>query len=107
MSVGNERFAVRDKLDLGQRVVVVVGWAGVLAFFGEWVSTLHGYSYVAIHFTCPTKEHCLSIGSAPTMPVETGLHPWAVMLVWIGLTVLWISTAVWMVRAKPVPAETE
>jgi hypothetical protein len=33
------------ELNLAQRIIIVIGDAGVLAWFGEWVSTLHGYSY--------------------------------------------------------------
>ncbi|MHB8681276.1 MAG: hypothetical protein ACYDA2_04170 [Acidimicrobiales bacterium] len=91
-------------LDLAQRIVIVIGWGLALTFFGEWVATLHGYSYgfASIVDNCvPSKtRQCISIGSPPpTQPVYTGLHPWAVMLVWVGLAVVGTVGAVWVLRS--------
>lgn len=91
-------------LNLAQRVVIVIGGALALAFLGLWVATLHGYSYVSSPFQCPKGETCIGSGSFSSQPIYTGLHPWAVMLVWIGLAVIGTAGAVWVLRG---PEATE
>lgn len=90
-------------LNLAQRVVIVIGWALALAFLGLWVATLHGYKYVSSPFQCPKGETCIGSGSFSSQPVYTGLHPWAVMLVWIGLAVIGTVGALWVLKTPVAP----
>ena len=95
------------KLTLAQRVVIVIGWGLALTFLGLWVATLHGYTYVSQPYQCPKGETCIGSGSLPPQSIYTGLHPWAVMLVWIGLAVVGTVGAVWLLRPITPPPASE
>lgn len=72
-------------LNLAQRVVMVIGWGLALAFFGRWVATI-GYPYG------------LPIRVSQFSQIQP-LPAWGLTLVWIGLAIVWVAGAVWLLRS--------
>lgn len=72
------------RLHLTQRVVVVIGWGVIVGVFGLWVTHIGAHGVVA-------NRPLLFLRSGGRM-----LRPWARMLVWIGLTLVWTIPSVWL-----------
>jgi hypothetical protein len=71
-----------------QRVVVVVGLGFALYVFGQWATTRGGaFGWVAY---APL--------SRATFSPPGYLHPWVQLLIWLGLTVVWVATSVVLLR---------
>jgi hypothetical protein len=80
-------------LSLGQRVLVVIGWGVALTRFAEWVGT------IGFPFGIPVRvSRPLLFSRMQPLPA------WELMLVWIGLAVVWATTAMWMLRKPRGPA---
>lgn len=79
-----------------RRLMIVGGLAGALALLGYWVSTLHSYVYqetVGVYAGTPPP-------SPPPGWVETGVQPWAVALICMGLAMAWIAVSVGLLRGR-------
>jgi heme/copper-type cytochrome/quinol oxidase subunit 1 len=77
------------KLNLPQRIVIVVALGLVLGVFGEWI-TLRGatsFGWVAYAPLSTSTSH------------RNGLTFGWITLVWIGLTVLWAALSVAVLRS--------
>lgn len=72
-----------NRLGLGQRVVVIVGLGVSLLFVGDYVTSLGETGY-ATGWT----------GYAPLQVTPLrglgGLHPWAQLLIWLALVIVWV-----------------
>lgn len=78
-----------------RRIAVIGGLAVALAGFGYWVSTLHSYVYqeaVGLYAGPPPEPF------QPLHLVDTGVQPWAVVLVCIGLGLVWTTASLWLLR---------
>jgi hypothetical protein len=80
------------RLNFGQRIVIVIGLAAVLLTSGEWA------------MTWGTRFYSGWTGYAPLYtPYEGGLYPWARLLVWLGLTAIWVGASVALLRTPGLP----
>ena len=75
------------RLNLAQRIVLVIGWGLALAFFGRWVTT-RGRHLASV---LPVRVHSLLVG---------GLHPWVRLVIWLALVVVWTAGAMWVLRDR-------
>jgi hypothetical protein len=79
----------RIRLNLAQRIVLLVGLGVGLAFLGSYLVNLGSFQgWVAY---AP-----LSDGPRPS---PFGLHPWARLLIWLGLVLLWTLVSLALLRA--------
>ena len=69
---------------LGRRIVLVVGLAGVLIALGNYLSTLGGR---------PDEPGLQYLSSEQLSEFGSRLAPWAQLLVWAGLAVIWTASA--------------
>ena len=78
-------MALLGRLSIGQRVVIVIALALILAAVGVYVTSLRG----------PPANYG-GIGYAPMTQavVEPDLTPWEQLLVWLGLIGLWAALSV-------------
>jgi hypothetical protein len=79
------------RLNLPQRIVLVVALGLAFFVFGSWVMTAgSGGGYW--------------VGYAPltSQVAPGGLHPWVRLLIWLALIVVWAVLAVWLLRARRV-----
>jgi heme/copper-type cytochrome/quinol oxidase subunit 1 len=81
-----------------QRVVVVIGFAAGLYFFGSWITSRVGTA------TGWTSYAPLSIGQAN--PPGPGLHPWVRLIIWLALILIWVLSSVFLLRS-PRPSRAE
>ena len=80
-------------LNFAQKVVVVAGLGFAFVAFGQWVTTrgsLTGWTGYA-----PL--------SGASFSQLGGLHPWVRLLIWLGLTLLWMLSSVFLLRSRPEP----
>lgn len=80
------------RLNVGQRVVVVIGIAAGLWFFGQWVTGLGLPAFIAY---APLSHSVYSPAG--------GLAPWARLLVWLGLVLVWVATSLVVLRSASSP----
>lgn len=80
------------RLNLGQKIAVLAGLGVGLFVFGRWVTHLgiHGV-WVAYAPLAPHRDELPSFG---------GLHPWARLLIWLGLILVWTLSAVVLLRSE-------
>jgi len=72
------------RLNLGQRIVIVVALAGILKYVGDWLTSLGSF---VTGWT----------GYAPLRP--PGLTYPERILIWIGLVVVWGLASVWVLHS--------
>jgi len=65
-------------MNLGQRIVVVIGLGVGLMVFGEWATTPRAYGWVGF---APLSN------SATYSPFGGGFHPWVRLLIWLALVI--------------------
>jgi hypothetical protein len=81
-------------LNLGQRIVLVIALAGALYFVGLFVTSLETSGWVAY---APLSR----VANAPFSGDNlSGLHPWVRLVVWLGLTVIWATCSVMLLRSS-------
>ena len=76
---------------LGRRIVLVVALAGVLTALGEYLLTLSGVA---------SRPGLQFLSSAQRAQYGSALEPWAQLLMWVGLAVVWTLVAVLLLRAQ-------
>jgi hypothetical protein len=86
-----EAFRMRTRrVNRAQRMVVVVGLAAALWFVGGWATTSVGATGW--------------VGYAPlTNAVNVppgGLHPWARLLIWLALVLVWVLASFAVLRSS-------
>jgi heme/copper-type cytochrome/quinol oxidase subunit 1 len=71
--------------------VIVIGLGLGLTVFGQWVTTrgVRGFGWFAYS----------PLTQTPFIP-HTGLDPWARMLVWIGLVLVWIVASALLLKGR-------
>jgi len=78
------------KLNLPQRIIVVVGWGLALGLFGQWVTAIGQrgpFGWVAYSPLGPNS-----------VPSAGGLHPWVRLVIWLALVAAWAAGALWVLR---------
>jgi hypothetical protein len=93
---GESRRALPVRLNLAQRVILVIGWAGALWYVGHWVALVAG------------QDETGWTGYAPlTPPKPKGLFytPTEDLLLWLALIVLWAARR-WWSRTLPAPSHS-
>ena len=83
---------VMTRLNLAQRLVLVIGLGFGLAFFGEWV-TIQGTHSIGWVGYAP-------LSGATFTPLPGGLHEWVKLMIWLGLTIIWTSAALILLRPR-------
>jgi len=87
-----------DKLNLAQRIVLVIGFAVVLVLAGHFFVHLGHHRMIARGW----------VGYAP-FPVRVrglfaaGLRPVVRVLIWLALLTAWVVVSVRLLRSRPVP----
>jgi len=82
-----------NSLSLGQRVVLVIGLAVVLAVLADFITS-------ADTFTGWTGYAPLSVSNQPFL-VPGGLPPYARLLVWLVAVVIWVAGSLPLMRSRP------
>src|SRR5579863_3788342 len=83
------------RLNLSQRIVIVIGLGAALWVFGGWVMTW-GTSYPGdVGWT----------GYAPLstsfyMPPVGGMHPWVRVVIWLALIAGWVTASTFVLRTR-------
>lgn len=70
------------RLNLGQRILMVIALGGVIYFLGFWLETIHKQAFGWVAYA-PLS------GATSALGREGGLTYDQSILVWIGLVVLW------------------
>lgn len=73
-------------LNRSQRIILVIALAGVLYFVGSYVKSL-GERFDWVGYAPLSSQGYAPLASGSF----SGLHPWARLVVWLGLTVVWGS----------------
>ena len=74
-----------------QRIVVLIGLAAGLFFFGDWLTT-RGESVGWVAYA-PLSNSINSDGIRP------GLHPWVRLLIWLVLIAIWVVVGLLLLRS--------
>ena len=81
-----------NRLNLRQRIVGVIGLGVGLWFFGQWATSWGAVGWV---------------GYAPlsntTFVPPGGLHAWVRLLIWLALTLVWVTLSMIILRSGPNP----
>ena len=80
-----------DRLNLGQRIIIVIALGGLMYWLGIWISTLSkpaAFGWVAY---APL--------SGSTFPPIGGLTPRWTLLMWAGLTLAWAGLSLAVLRS--------
>jgi hypothetical protein len=88
------------RLNLGQRIVIVVGLGVGLAAFGLWViaqaSPDRAFGWVGY---APLQSSA-AYRSSLSLAFRGGLPLWVQLLIWLGLTILWTITSAFVLRSS-------
>ena len=95
--VGPKSCAVQDfvpvvRLNIPQRIVIVVGLGFALMVFGDWAMTwgTHSADFGWVGYA-PLSNAIYAPGR---------LHPWVRMVIWLVLIAVWIVASVFVLRAR-------
>ena len=89
-SARDERGTAAKRLNLLQRIVLVVALGAGLSVFGLWVTTFGSYTgWVAY---AP-----LNSAGAFAGPVS-GLYSWVRLVIWLALIAIWALASMWLLR---------
>lgn len=80
-----------DGLNLGQRIIIMIGLGGLLYWFGIWISSLNKPSAFGWVAYAPL--------SGSTFPPIGGLTPRWTLLLWAGLTLAWAVSSLVVLRS--------
>jgi hypothetical protein len=87
------------RLNLGQRIIAVTGLGAGLWFLGQWITTIGSTGIFGWVAYAP-----LSRATNPPEPVMA--HAWVRLLVWLGLTIVWVAASMWLLRSQKRDADT-
>lgn len=87
------------QLNIGQRIVVLIGLGVGLYFFGDWITTRGQTPFGWVAYAP------LSRTVNPGDFNGSGLHPWVQLVIWLALTVFWVLIALFLLRT-PSPAHS-
>ena len=78
------------RLNLSQRVVILIGLGAALYVFGEWTRTLgsHPAGWIATR------------GYKALVFAPGGLDRWAQLLIWLALLVIWVVASALVLRSS-------
>ena len=88
-----------DKLNIAQRVVIVVAIGVALAVTGSYLVSLGSGFHVGFGWT--------GIASQAMWPPGAGLPGWVILIIWLGLTGVWALASVIVLRPPRGPAEPD
>ena len=91
------------RLNLGQRIVVIVGLGVGLAVFGLWATAQGSPDHLVGWTGYAPLESSAAYRSSLSLTFRGGLHPWVQLLIWLGLTILWTVTSVFVLRSSSEP----
>jgi hypothetical protein len=80
------------RINMAQRVILVIGLAMALYLFGGWINT---------------RGSATPSGWVGYAPLQTygpqnivgGFHPWVRLVIWIALVLVWVIASVLLLRA--------
>jgi hypothetical protein len=84
------------RLNSRQRIVIVIGLAAGLFFFGQWATASPGPG--PVFFGTAPLSSSSAYSSRLSITLTGGLHPWVRLLIWLGLTVVWVTVSVVLLR---------
>ncbi len=87
-----------DSLNLGQRVVLIVAWAGILRAAGSHIVGPSGPFADDWFAYAPNTQETF---------VPPGLGSFGSALVWMALTVVWAAFSAWLLKSGPRPPTAE
>jgi heme/copper-type cytochrome/quinol oxidase subunit 1 len=85
-----------SRLNLGQRIVVVIGLAAGLVILGAWAMTWGTHSFTGWTGYAPLSRSIY-------VPSGGGLHLWALALIWLALISIWVVVSVVVLRGPRRP----
>jgi hypothetical protein len=88
------------RLNLGQRIVTVIGLGVGLGILGVWATSqgkAFGWVGYAPLSSSATFRNSLSIA------IAGGLHPWVRLVIWLGLTIFWTVVSIVLLRSPSEP----
>jgi hypothetical protein len=92
-----------QRLNLGQRIIIVVGLGIGLAVLCLWViaqvSPDRPFGWVGY----APLESSAAYRSSLSLAVRGGLAPWLQLVIWLGLTIIWATTSVFVLRSPLEP----
>jgi hypothetical protein len=87
-----------DSPNFGQRIVLVIAWAGILRAAGSYVVGPSGPFADQWFAYAPNTQAAF---------VPPGLESFGSALVWMALTVVWAAVSVWLLKRGPRPPSVE
>ncbi len=84
-----------SRLNLRQRIVVVIALGVGLGFFGLWVTNQGPVGPFGWTGYAPLR--------VATYGPDGGLHPWVRLLIWLALTVVWAIASIVLLRSSSEP----
>lgn len=84
------------------RVVAVVGAGVGLYLIGSWISGWNSYCGWA---GCPEPRRVAIYTRFAYPPLQW--QPWQLLLIWIGLTCVWLTIALWSLRGRSIEEPSE
>jgi hypothetical protein len=76
-----------------QRVVVIIGFGAGLYLFGSWLTSRGEVEFGWVAYA-PLSN------AVNTADFPGGLHPWARLLIWLALILIWVGTSVILLRSR-------
>lgn len=76
-------------LNLGQRIVIVIGLGAALLIFGEWAMTWGTHFYTGWTGYAPLYS-----------PTVGGLYLWVRLLIWLALVAIWVLASAGVLRTS-------
>lgn len=87
-----------DSLNLGQRVVLIVAWAGILRAAGSYIVGPSGPFADDWFVYAPNTQEAF---------VNPGLGSFGPTLVWMALALVWAAVSAWLLKSGPRPPTAE
>ena len=91
------------RLNLGQRIVFIVGLGVGLAVFGLWATAQGSPGHLVGWTGYAPLQSSAAYRSSLSLFFNGGLHPWVQLLIWLGLTVMWTVSSILLLRSPSKP----
>jgi hypothetical protein len=87
-----------SRLNLSQRVVLVVGSGVAVYFLGAWITSLGSHLITGWTGYAPL--------SSAFVPYQGGLHPWVQLVIWLILVLVWTGSSLALLKSST-PRESD
>ena len=87
------------RLNLGQRIVIVVGSGVGLTIFGLWATAQGSPGHLVGWTGYAPLQSSAAYRSSLSLTFNGRLHPWVQLLIWLGLIILWTVSSVLVLRS--------